>query len=70
LDFVDLTLNEKCEYCGSSNANIWGTVTNGRINIETRCMRCGSIHETIKKAIVNPATKLSVRAENNVQQTI
>ena len=37
---VGLELPDKCK-CGFSNLNIWGTRTNGRLDVEVRCMRCG-----------------------------
>ncbi len=37
---VGLELPERCR-CGFTNLNIWGTRTNGRLDVEVRCMRCG-----------------------------
>ena len=38
---VEVELPERCP-CGFSNLNIWGTRTNGRLDVEVRCMRCGN----------------------------
>lgn len=39
-EIVELELPEGCR-CGFSNLNIWGTRTDGRLDVEIRCMRCG-----------------------------
>ncbi len=39
-EIVELGLPERCR-CGFFNLNIWGTRTNGRLDVEVRCMRCG-----------------------------
>ena len=62
MDFVDLTLKIKCEYCGSSNANIWGTVMSSKLSIQSRCMRCGAILSEVRKTIIDPPIKLAIDA--------
>ena len=45
---VELELPESCP-CGFSNLKIHGTRTNGRLDVEIRCMRCGKPLVVVEK---------------------
>ena len=38
---VNIEIPRECLACGFRNFYVWGTKTNGIINIVVRCMRCG-----------------------------
>ena len=42
-----LEIPAKCGGCGLPNFNIWGTMIRGKLKIEVRCIRCGSIQSII-----------------------
>ena len=42
-----LEIPPECEECGLLNFKIWGTRIRGRLKIEVRCIRCGSIQNII-----------------------
>ena len=42
-----LEIPPECEECGLPNFKIWGTMIRGKLKIEVRCIRCGSIQSII-----------------------
>jgi len=60
MERILLSLKEICDKCASANVNIWGTVMNSKLSIQTRCMRCGTILSDIKKTITDPPIKLAI----------
>ena len=60
MERILLSLKEICDKCSSTNINIWGTAMNGKLSIQTRCMRCGTILSDIKKTITDPPIKLAI----------
>jgi len=38
---INLQIPTSCKKCGFHNFNLWGTITNEKMKIEWRCMRCG-----------------------------
>jgi len=44
-----LYIPEECSGCGLRNFKIWGTLLNGALKIEVRCMRCGQVNYSLRK---------------------
>ena len=41
----------ECKKCGLPNFKIWGTTIRGRLKIEVRCIRCGTIQSIINTSL-------------------
>ena len=57
-----LEIPPEYEECGLPNFNIWGTMIRGKLKIEVRCIRCGSIQSTINTPPAR-ATRLFQRTQ-------
>lgn len=40
---IELEIPEKCDNCGRESLKIWGTRTQGKLEIKIRCWRCGKV---------------------------
>jgi hypothetical protein len=49
LNRINIELPNNCKNCDLNNFYIWGTIINGKIKTELRCMRCGNIISIYKK---------------------
>ena len=67
MEQFNLQIQESCDNCDSENVNIWGTIINRRLQLTSRCMRCGARLSNIEKDIDIPPVALNITSSFTTQ---